>query len=124
MTKFGRLEEELANILDTYKGEVAIQSFNPFVVRWFKKYRPNLVRGQLAAGFKNENLFKRIVLKNMLLNFISKPDFISYAINDLEFSKAKKIRKEKILLGWTVKTEEQKEKYINEYDNLICENIL
>ena len=89
MAKFGRLEEELANILDTYKGEVAIQSFNPFVVRWFKKYRPNFVRGQLAAGFKNENLFKRIVLKNMLLNFISKPDFISYAINDLEFSKAK-----------------------------------
>lgn len=60
----------------------------------------------------------------MLLNFIAKPDFISYSVKDLSFNRARKIRKEKLLLGWTVKTEEQKEKYINEYDNLICENIL
>lgn len=73
---------------------------------------------------KNENIFKRFILKNMLLNFITKPDFISYCVHDLDFEKARRIRKNKLLLGWTVRTEEQKEKFINEYDNLICENIL
>ena len=120
----GRLEEKLARILDEYKGEVAIQSFNPLVINWFKETRPNILRGQLSAGFKNDKILKRIILKNMLLNFITKPDFISYAVEDLSFEKARKIRKKTLLLGWTIKTEEQKEKYINEYDNLICENIL
>ncbi len=122
--KVGRLEENLVKILDNYKGEVAVKSFNPFVVKWFKDNRPNIIRGQLAAGFKKDNLYKRIVYKNMLFNFITKPDFISYAVADLSFEKARKIRKNKLLLGWTVRTEEQKEKYIKEYDNLICENIL
>ena len=120
----GRLEVNLVKILDKYKGKFAIQSFNPFSINWFRKNRPNILRGQLSAGFKNESIFKKIVLKNMLLNFVTNPDFISYAVNDLSFEKARKIRKSKLLLGWTIRTEEQKEKYINEYDNLICENIL
>ena len=119
-----RLEENLVKILDMYNGEFAIKSFDPFIVKWFKDNRPNIIRGQLSAGFKNENIFKRIVLKNMLFNFITKPHFISYAVADLSFEKARKIRKNTVLLGWTIRTNEQKEKYINEYDNLICENVL
>ena len=123
-SKVGIFEENLAEILDTYKGDFAIQSFNPFVINWFKKYRPQVLRGQLAAGFKSENVIKRFFLKNMVLNIFTKPDFISYAVNDLSLEKVKSIRKKRLLLGWTVKTDEQKEKYIKEYDNLICENIL
>ena len=124
MELFGKLEKKLADMLDKYNGEFAVQSFNPFVINWFKKNRKQILRGQLSAGFKNENFVKRFFLKNMILNFITKPDFISYAVNDLDFKKARKIRKNKLLLGWTVRTEEQKEKFIKEYDNLICENIL
>ena len=120
----GNRLENLAEILDNYEGEFAIKSFDPFIVKWFKDNRPNIIRGQLAAGFKNDNIFKRIVWKNMWLNCITKPHFVSYAVNDLSIKKARKIRKNKILLGWTIKTKEQKEKYINEYDNLICENVL
>ena len=122
--KSKRICEELVKILDKYKGRFAIKSFEPCIVKWFKENRPDFVRGQLSAGFKNDNLLKRIVWKNMLFNCITRPDFISYAINDLTIERAEKIRKNKMLLGWTIKTQEQKEKYEKIYDNLICENIL
>ena len=122
--KVGRLERKLVELLKNYKGKYAVQSFNPFVINWFKKNAPNVLRGQLSSNMKNENLFKRLVLKNMLLNFWTNPDFISYSVNDLSFEKAKKIRKEYILLGWTVRNKDDYEKLKNEYDNLICENFI
>jgi len=44
-----RLCEEAWKILRTYEGDVCIQSFDPRMVRWYKKHVPGLLRGQLAA---------------------------------------------------------------------------
>ena len=77
----GRLEQSLYDLLKNYSGEYAIQSFNPYVLEWFKLNAPNVLRGQLSSYLKNENLswFKKFVLKRMLLNRkVSCPDFISY----------------------------------------------
>lgn len=122
--KVGKLEKKLVELLKDYKGKYAVQSFNPFCINWFKKNAPKVLRGQLASNMKNENIFKRLILKNMLLNFWTNPDFISYSVNDLSFEKARRLRKEKMLLGWTVKSKEEYEKIKNEYDNLICENFI
>ena len=71
-----------APILDQYKGVYCIQSFNPLVLRWYRKNRPAVMRGQLASNLikdKEEGSpILYFILQNLLLNFLTKPDFISY----------------------------------------------
>ena len=127
LRKVGHLEEKLMNILNEYKGEYAIQSFNPKVLLWFKKNYPNILRGQLSSSFKRTKFFKikKLFLKSMFLNFLTKPNFISYKYNELSERKLKKLKKKNIkVLGWTVKSKKDFKKYSHYYDNLICEEFI
>ena len=82
-SKVGILESALMNILKEYRGKYAIQSFNPYSILWFKKNYPNIIRGQLSADFKKNKMFflKKFALRNLDFNILTKPDFVSYAIN-------------------------------------------
>lgn len=119
----GKLEKEVIKILGQYNGEYAIKSFNPFSVNYFRKHAPNVIRGQLASDFKNDKMFilKKLFLKYMLFNFVSKPDFISYDIRALPNKKIEKIREKQLILGWTARTQEDIEKAKKYCDNVIFE---
>ena len=72
----------LAERLDTYYGAFAVQSFNPLHLAFFKSYRPRFARGQLVTSQKQtktsvKKAHLRFMLSNLLLNVISRPDFIS-----------------------------------------------
>lgn len=72
-------------LLDGYKGPYCIESFNPFIVRWFRKYRPDVVRGQLAGGpglYKSLPFYQRFLLSQLLMNFLGRPDFVAYRHED------------------------------------------
>ena len=88
--------------LKNYKGDFAVQSFNPLIIKEIKKLAPEFVRGILATGThaKKYSSFKRWVLKNMPLNFLIKPDFISYSFEDLPLKKSK--TKNIPVITWTV----------------------
>ncbi len=69
-----------SKILDDYNDAFGIESFDPFILSWFKNYRPRYARGQIVAeltkkGAKGKTLFN-FARSNMLLNFYSRPDFI------------------------------------------------
>lgn len=118
------LEINLMKQLSEYKGEYAIQSFNPKVLYWFKRNYPNILRGQLSKRYKKEKLstIKKIILTNMLLNIITKPNFISYKYNELSLEKLKRYKKKNIrVIGWTITNEREFNHYKKYYDNLICE---
>lgn len=117
------LEEMCSNILETYKGKFAIQSFNPKTIYWFKKNRKDIIRGQLMTNKFNYNYISNIIYRHMLFNLITKPDFISYNIKGLPNKIIEKRRKKDIILGWTVKTEQELDKYHNYCDNFIVENL-
>ena len=121
----GKLEKEVIKILEKYNGKYAIKSFNPLAVNYFKEHSPNTIRGQLASDFKNDKMFiiKKLFLKHMLFNFISKPDFISYDIRALPNKKIEKIREKQLVLGWTARSGEDMEKAKKYCDNVIFENI-
>ena len=121
----GKLEKEVIKILEKYNGEYAIKSFNPLSVNYFRKHSPSTIRGQLASDFKNDKMFilKKLFLKYMLFNFISKPDFISYDIRTLPNKKIAKIREKQLVLGWTARSGEDMEKAKKYCDNVIFENI-
>ncbi len=125
--KVGTLEKELMNILNTYQGEYAIQSFNVMTLLWFKKNYPNILRGQLSYTYKKIKMNKitKILLKNMFFNFLTKPNFISYKYNELPEKKINKYKKKGItLLAWTIDNKNNYNKYKNIYDNLICERFI
>lgn len=105
-------EKELVKILDNYKGEFAIQSLNPFVIDWFYKNRKDYIVGLIVLNELNYSVFKKT---------IKKIDFISINKKQLPF---KHSTKNKLLIGWTIKTNEEYTKYIHYCDNLICEKFI
>ena len=44
------LEEKISKIISEcdYKGKFAVQSFNPLVLMWFEKFKPEYIRGQVG----------------------------------------------------------------------------
>ena len=92
--KNGKNNEELCEktyaLLSKYSGEYCIESFNPFIVRWFKKNAPEVIRGQLANPPKDYNgevgPITAVILGNCLLNFLSRPQFIAYKITPKPFT--------------------------------------
>ena len=104
-----KFEEELVKLLDNYNGEFAIQSMNPFVIDWFYKNRKDYVIGLIVFNDLNYKLIKK---------YVKKIDFISVYKKQLPF------KLNKLVLGWTIRSEKELNKYISLCDNLICENFL
>lgn len=71
----------VSEILDGYKGAYSVESFNPLLLRWFKKNRQEIARGQLVTNLlkskKGGNFFRNFALTGMLANCLSRPDFIA-----------------------------------------------
>ena len=77
--------EKTYAILENYRGEVCIESFNPFIVAWFRFHARDLVRGQLAAQMKDylDDGMKPVLafaLSHNLYNPLARPQFIAYRI--------------------------------------------
>ena len=112
------LVQATAALMQNYRGEYALQSFHPLYVAEMKRCAPHVPRGQLGCGYEHFSI-RRFIVKNMHLNFLTKPDFISYNADDLPFSRAR--RKDAALLAWTVRSEEEYARLANIADNVIFE---
>lgn len=99
-------------LLSRYPGEYVIESFHPWALLWYRRHRPEVCRGQLSMNFqKREGTFTVVhyLARHLLMNFISRPDFIAYDIRDRSSVSRNVCRK---LFGapsaaWTVKSREQ-----------------
>ena len=84
---YAALAEATSNMLDSYDGVYCLESFDPRCIRWLKKNRPDLIRGQLTENFfRTENSplpwYLKLVLSKQLMNFLITPDFVSYKFAD------------------------------------------
>ena len=106
--------EKTCLILQGYKGPLAIESFSPIALRWFAKNRPEYLRGQLSSRFKDREakaipLWQRLLITNLLTNFLAKPDFLAYDIRNkhqISLQLCKKIYHVPVLY-WTVQCGEK-----------------
>lgn len=69
--------------MEGYEGIWCMESFDPRVVHWLRKNRPDIIRGQLAENSlkypKNKlPLPLKVILTNHLENFMCRPDFVAY----------------------------------------------
>lgn len=83
---YKELTDGVLKELSGYEGICAIQSFDPRAVNHLRRSYPHIMRGQLA-GFLRKNgdtLHKALDfgLRNLLTNFITKPHFIAYRVQD------------------------------------------
>ena len=81
------LSEAVADLLAHSGADYCVESFDPRVVKWFCKNRPQVCRGQLAENFlANQNskmpVILKFVLTNLLMNGGTCPDFIAYRFED------------------------------------------
>ena len=74
--------EKLAARMDAYEGSFCVESFNPVILSWFRKHRPDIVRGQLVTNTLKErpkgNKVLNFLLAHLMLNVLSRPDFVAY----------------------------------------------
>ena len=75
-------------IMRTYSGRYYIQSFDPRCLIWYRRNRRDIKRGQLVEFFSRNgtrlNRALEYVLRSMVMNLFSRPNFISYNIKDAE----------------------------------------
>lgn len=98
-----------AELLDGYRGEYLVEAFHPLALLWFRKNRPEVLRGQLSAAFLRRAETRRagyLVLHFFLLNFLARPDFIAYDLRDRDSPVIRILRAlfSVPLLGWTAKS--------------------
>ena len=80
------LTEAVIARLDRYTGDYCVESFDPRVLLVLRRERPAILRGQLSMDFRpgGEPLpgWQRFALRNLLMNFLTAPDFIAYRFQD------------------------------------------
>lgn len=110
------LVAEVVKALRAYNGIYCTESFAPDIVYALKKTAPDIMRGQLACdirkGNKKFSIAGGFILKNLVTNFLTKPDFIAYAYNDREsfsFSLCRKLFNP-TEVSWTLKNAESMKK--------------
>lgn len=96
--------------LKNYPAPWCVESFDPRAMAWFAKNHPEVVRGQLSQNFYKcpevaVNGFMKFVLSRMLLNFLSKPDFIAYKYDDRSCRALKRsLQRGKQEVSWTIRS--------------------
>lgn len=122
--------EESFKLLDDYKGLYCVESFNPLCVNWFKKYRPDIVRGQLSDNFiKGKEKGNPVILffcQNLVFNFLTKPDFIAFNkkyTDMLSFRLVRKLYKVPTV-AWTIKSKTELETAKKDFDIMIFDSFI
>lgn len=113
------LEAAVIKRLNDYKGEFALQSFNPYSMKYIRLHS-DFVVGQLATY----EMKTFAPIGKLWVNRISRPAFVAYDIRQAENKYVARWRKKVPLLVWTIDTPEklQKAKDLG-VNNIIFEHI-
>ncbi len=121
----GELCAKTYALLKEYKGEYCIESFDPLIVRWFKKNAKHIFRGFLSQPPKKYgNSFRDKItgtlLGRVLFNFFARPEFIAYKIGVKPLSVKLCLKLGAVPVAWTAHEPECEK----EFDVVIFEHYL
>lgn len=101
-----RLCAAVARELDGHPGTAAVMSFDPLVVRWFARHRPQVRRGLVVS---RRDRWRLLPGRGMAAAIASaRPHFIACDVRDLPGAAALPARLGLPLLCWTVRTPAEK----------------
>ncbi|ASR38994.1 hypothetical protein BAY61_05630 [Prauserella marina] len=78
-----KLERAVADRLRGYRGQTAVQSFDPIAVRRLRKLAPHVPVGQASGSLQSAGKLVGTLGRMMLSNAITRPDFINYELAEL-----------------------------------------
>ncbi|MBQ9767985.1 MAG: glycerophosphodiester phosphodiesterase [Lachnospiraceae bacterium] len=125
-----RTAAETAAVLDSYNGVYAVQAFHPMVLVWFRKHRPQVLRGQLSTDYRRDHVkctwLQKAVRTDLWCNVLTYPDFISfrYTMTDLWVYRLWKRRYGGTGFGWTIRSKEELRQAEKEFDGIIFDSFL
>lgn len=117
-------------LLREYKGLYCMESFNPFCVKWYRKNRKEVVRGQLADAFMRDSAFRKKPMffgfHHLLFNFMGKPDFVAYNHWHANVLSRRICRGlyHNLAVAWTIKSEEQLQEARKHFDMFIFDSFV
>lgn len=112
--------ETLVNELNNY-GNYVLKSFDPRIIRWFKKHKPNITRGLLMMNHKKN--IRNIIFNNSIILNYCKPDFISISTNLYKRKKYQKVSTKIPTIIWTIKDYSEINNFQNNSLSFICNNL-
>ena len=116
-------------LLREYSGLYCVESFNPLVLLWYRRYHNDVMRGQLSDGFIRSGEFKGLlygILQNLLLNWMTKPDFIAYnhKYEDVTARRLCRSLYRNLAAAWTIKSEEELAAAKKKFDLFIFDSFI
>ena len=117
-------------ILEGYKGEYVIESFNPLALKLVKKKKPEVLRAMLIMNYMKEKKHRKPVyffLQLLAFNVICRPDAVAC---DHRFYNSFALRLCRMIylvttIAWTTVTKEEEElAYRHKFDSVIFENYI
>jgi len=123
----GALEHSTAQVLKTYKGPVAVMSFNPRMVARLAELLPEIPRGLTTGSFEGEGLPEAI---KDHLHAISDFDavgacFVSHEASELEAPRVAELKRAGYpILTWTIRSEASEKEVRKIADNITFEGYL
>lgn len=99
------------------------------VLRWYRQNHGSVVRGQLSDGFLKSGEFQGplyFFLQNLMLNFITKPDFIAYN-HKYEKTLSRRICRglfRNLSVAWTIKSQEELDAVRDKFDIFIFDSFI
>lgn len=120
---------ELANeVLLDYNGTYCIECFHPKALIWYKKNRPDVLRGQLCQEFykvkKYKGNFGLAIFSFLITNVATRPDFIAYCHKHQKNISRRLCRKMGALsVAWTVRSMEEYESCKDAFDLFIFDHV-
>ena len=116
-------------ILRDYKGPYCVESFDPRAVAWYKKNRPQVVRGQLSSNFNKPGKrepFVQMLVHYLLLNVLGRPDFIAY--DHLHKHNVSRLLCKSLFgalsVAWTIKSQRELDAARKDFDLFIFEQFM
>lgn len=118
---------ESEKLLAEYDGEYCIQAFDPRVLIWYRQNEPEVVRGQLAREFWDDEKYAGqplyLALSYLVGNVATRPDFISYSFEGADNLSINLCR----LMGadiacWTLRTPQDYETVKGNFDMYIFDS--
>lgn len=116
-------------MLRKYQGVYCIESFNPMVLTWYRRYHNDVMRGQLASAYLKDNEQKGFLyfcLGNLMMNWTTKPDFIAYN-HQYAGNLSRRICRgiyRNLAVAWTIKSEEELERAKKNFDIIIFDSFM
>ena len=119
-----KITQRVYDVIKDYKGDIAVKSFNPLYMLWYKKNAPQILRGMLSSYFHNTNLPKiyRFLIKRLTFYDRIKPDFISYDFTNLPNKYIK--NKNTPILAWTITSPQEEMEAMQFANNIIFQDYI